>query len=377
MGQNVKWRTMMLILFQKAEFQLNRTYSQCRRHQRLELLAYAVNEAQLRVDDFDAVLPMSPLGYFGVTFRETSDATALVENLTSTNNGLLSASEDQFEHNDGCAAAEAETSHGICHQAATKVGKKRVSTKSRIKGKQKDMTFLVGLILICPEGITYLGSTQEEAEVQDELAMNLGGRFFALPPQVKNTAIMLSPSSLNSYHQEGLAVTNSSDGFQFDSSWSTEQCIKYIDQRLPVATAFLHKCAEADPKGQPSLLTWITLPDGKDIYKCSQRLGRGYQGLVLILTGLLVNGTEASQLSMQPESVVVQPMAQNTSGPSGSPAPLHAEVGPSGTAALNAEAGPSGSNRVPMPELPGSWSPDYSAYVLQNATWDYDMEFDF
>lgn len=125
--------------------------------------------------------------------------------------------------------------------------------------------------------------------------MNLGGRFFALPPQVKNTAVTLSPSSLNSYRQEGLAVTNSSDGFQFDSSWSTEQCIKYIDQRLPVATAFLHKRAEADPKGRPSLLTCtrqgrfirlagITLPDGKDIYECSQRLGRGYRGSVLILS---------------------------------------------------------------------------------------------
>lgn len=82
------------------------------------------------------------------TFGETSDATALVENLTSTNNGLLSASEDQFEHDDGYAAAEAETSRGIRHRAATKVGKKRVSTKSRIKGKQVWKVFYAWFIFV-------------------------------------------------------------------------------------------------------------------------------------------------------------------------------------------------------------------------------------
>lgn len=60
------------------------------------------------------------------SFRQSSDATALVNSLTSTKNGLLRAPEDQLEGEELYAEAQAETSRGI-KRAAVKVGGRRVS----------------------------------------------------------------------------------------------------------------------------------------------------------------------------------------------------------------------------------------------------------
>lgn len=62
-------------------------------------------------------------------FRQTSDATALVDSLTSLNNGLLHTPEEYAE-------AEAETSRGI-RRPATKVGGTHISAP-RVKGKGKE-----------------------------------------------------------------------------------------------------------------------------------------------------------------------------------------------------------------------------------------------
>ncbi|KAE9393685.1 hypothetical protein BT96DRAFT_999210 [Gymnopus androsaceus JB14] len=234
-------------------------------------------------------------------FRDNGNATALVDSLTS--NELLSAPEDEPEHNEDYAAAVAETTRGIRRNPTRKVSGKRVPAARQTKGKgkgrahekKKDTTFRIESIIILPEGIVPLGGDKEEAETKDELAVNLGGRFFALPPQFKKTTSTLSVSTLTSYQQEGLAVTDSNGGLLFDTQWSKEECSAYIFEKLPHVTQLLHKREEDDPKGRPAILTCtrqgpsirlagITMPDGNDVYRCTQKPGRNYRGTVLILT---------------------------------------------------------------------------------------------
>ncbi|KAE9394065.1 hypothetical protein BT96DRAFT_943477 [Gymnopus androsaceus JB14] len=142
--------------------------------------------------------------------------------------------------------------------AAHKVGGKHVSAahpagKGKGKGKEKDSSFPVESILICPDGIISLGADQEVAKVKDELAVNMGGRYFALPIQVKKAATILSVAALTSYSQEGLAVMDSNGGLQFDRTWTKEEVIAYLFKKLPLATRLLHQREEAT--GCPSILT--------------------------------------------------------------------------------------------------------------------------
>ncbi|KAE9390582.1 hypothetical protein BT96DRAFT_946028 [Gymnopus androsaceus JB14] len=248
------------------------------------------------------------------TFRETSDSTTLVDTLTSMSNGLLGAPDNEAEHDNDYAAAEAETSHGICCTAARKVGGKRVSAahpagKGKGKGKEKDSSFPVESILICPDGIISLGADQDVAKVKDELAVNMGGRYFALPTQVKRAATTLSVSALTSYSQEGLAVTDSNGGLQFDRTWTKEEVIAYLFEKLPLATRLLHQREEAT--GCPSILTCnkqghfirlagIALPDGEQIFRCTQKAGRSFHGTVLILTSRQkITSAEREQLQRE------------------------------------------------------------------------------
>ena len=168
-------------------------------------------------------------------------------------------------------------------------------------------------IIILGDGIVPVGSTvrailhrpgcywiltlfqQEEAEAKDDLAVKFGSRYFALPPQLTNAGTILSPSFLNQYRQEGLAVTEPNCGFPFDTAWGQEKCLDFLTKKLPIPMGFLLKRMEDDPKGRPSILTCsrqarnirlagIALPDGNAVFECTQKPKQGYRGTALILS---------------------------------------------------------------------------------------------
>lgn len=106
---------------------------------------------------------------------------------------------------------------------------------------------------------------------------------------------MLSMSTLLDLRREGLVVTDSTEGIQFNTTWSKEETFACISQHLPFATELLAKREDDDSKRHPSILlctrfgryirlAGITIPDGNNVFQLTQKPGKGFRGSILILS---------------------------------------------------------------------------------------------